>query len=70
MQVRHSLMASVSEGGPEEVVRPRVVAEYKVIMARGKHRLLGGACEEPRMWELRQGVSIVGFLWARPNANS
>lgn len=41
-------MASVSEAGPEEVVRSRVIAEYKVIMARGKHRLLGGACEEPR----------------------
>lgn len=40
-------MASLSKAGHEVVVRPRVVAEYKVVMERGKHRVLGGACEEP-----------------------
>lgn len=38
-------------------------------MGAGKHQALGGACEEPVLWEPSQGVSAVGFPWARPKAD-
>ena len=54
-------MASVSEAGLEEVVRPRVVAEYRVIMERGKHGVLGRANEEPCDVGTSTGGQYCGF---------